>query len=89
MGKFEFDPEAIDNFVNSALTLRAGQMQALLDGVRDSEQGKDLSTVKAVLQARWQEEFERTLTDPHLSGWAEQLALGGRVIVEPKLTTRE
>jgi hypothetical protein len=82
---FEFNEDAIRDLANRAVTIRAQEMQALLDEVRTTEQGKDVDDVKAVLAARWRETFERDLTDPHLSAWAEQLAKGGQVIVKPEL----
>lgn len=82
---FEFNEDAIRDLANRAVTIRAQEMQAILDEVRTTEQGKDVDDVKAVLAARWREMFERDLTDPHLSAWAEQLAKGGQVIVKPEL----
>jgi hypothetical protein len=82
---FEFDEEAIRDLANQALTIRAREMQALLDEVRTTEQGKDVDDVKVVLATRWRETFERDLTDPHLRAWAEQLAKGGQVIVKLEL----
>ena len=71
---FEFNEDAIRDLANRAVTIRAQEMQALLDEVRTTEQGKDVDDVKAVLAARWRGTFERDLTDPYLSAWAEQLA---------------
>jgi hypothetical protein len=87
MAKFELNKQALADVANQAVALRAQQMQALLDAVGESERGKDISTVKATLGARWLQEFERQLTDPQLSAWAEQLAGGGRVIVKPETVT--
>ena len=80
---FEFNEDAIRDLANRAVTIRAQEMQALLDEVRATEQGKDVDDVKVSLAARWRETFDRDLTDPHLSAWAEQLAKGGQVIVNP------
>jgi hypothetical protein len=82
---FEFNQDAIRDLANRAVTIRAQEMQALLDKVRTTEQDKDVDDVKVVLAIRWRETFERDLTDPHLTAWAEQLAKGGQVIVKPEL----
>jgi hypothetical protein len=80
---FEFNEQAIADVANQAVTMRAQQIQSLLDEVQESESGNDVPAVKRALVARWQQEFDRTLTDPHLGTWAEQLAGGARVIVDP------
>lgn len=82
---FEFNEDAIRDLANQALTIRAQEMQALLDEVRTTAQGQEVDDVKVVLATRWRETFDRDLTDPHLSAWAEQLAKGGQVIVKPEL----
>ena len=87
MAKFELNKQALADVANQAVARRAQKMQAPLDAVGESERGKDISTVKATLGARWLQEFERQLTDPQLSAWAEQLAGGGRVIVKPETVT--
>lgn len=83
--KFEFNEQAITDLANRAATMRAEQMQALLDDIRSTEQGKDVPSLKNALATRWRETLDRELTDPHLSAWAEQLAKGGQVIVKPEL----
>ncbi len=87
MAKFELNRQALANVANQAVALRAQQMQALLDAVGQGEHGNEVSKVKATLGARWLHQFERLLTDPHLSAWAEQPAAGGRVIVKPEAVT--
>lgn len=87
MAKFELNKQALAKVANQAIAVRAQQMQALLDAVGQSEQGKDVSEVKAMLGARWLRQFEKPLTDPHLSAWAEQLAAGGRVVVQTEAVT--
>jgi hypothetical protein len=82
---FEFNEDAIRDLANRAVTIRAQEMQALLDEVRTTGQGKDVDDVKVSLATRWREAFDRDLTDPHLTAWAEQLAKGGQVIVKPEL----
>ena len=67
--------------VEQAVGLCARQMQAVLDAVGASASGEDVPTVRATLVARWQHEFQTTLSDPQLTAWASQLAAGGRVIV--------
>jgi hypothetical protein len=64
-------------------------MQDLLDSVLATQQGRDVEEVKSVLESRWHEQFDRTLTDPNLSAWAEQLASGGRVVVQQKDLTAQ
>lgn len=81
MAKFEFNERAIADIADQTVTLRAQQMRALLDAIQVSEHGKDIEVVKAMLALSWQQQFDGTLTDPHLSSWAEQLAKGGKVIV--------
>ncbi|MDA8266702.1 MAG: hypothetical protein M0T79_15450 [Actinomycetota bacterium] len=80
---FEFDDDAIRNLANRAVTMRAQEMQALLDEVRSTEQ--DVEAARANLAFHWRATFDRDLTDPHLSAWAEHSAKGGTVIVEPEL----
>ncbi len=82
---FEFNEDAIRDLAERAVTMRAQEMQTVLDAVRSTEQGKDIEVVKASLASRWRAAFERDLTDPHLSAWAEQLANGDAVIVKPEL----
>ena len=59
---FEFNEDAIRDLANRAVTIRAQEMQALLDEVRTTEQGKDVEDVKVSLATRWRETFERDLT---------------------------
>ena len=89
MAKFEFNKQALADVANKAVAIRAKEMQDLLDGLRASEDGKDVSEVKLVLVARWQEKFDRALGEPHLSSWARQLASGGRVVVEQQEVTAQ
>lgn len=85
MARFELNQGALADLANQAVAIRAQQMQVLLDGVLASHGGEDVSTVKFVLGARWQQQFDRALTDPHLSAWSEQLAKGGRIVVKPEI----
>jgi hypothetical protein len=87
MAKFELNKQALAKVANQAVAVRAQQMQTLLDAVAQSAHGKDVSEVKATLGARWLQQFEKPLTDPHLSAWAEQLAAGGRVVVKTEAAT--
>ena len=90
VAEFEFNQQALADVANEAVAVRASQMQDLLDSVLTTQQGRDVEEMKSVLASRWHQQFDRTLTDPHLSTWAEQLASGGRVVVRQKdLTARD
>lgn len=79
---FRLNEEAVKKVANDAVAIKAQQMQSLLDSLASTEKGKPVEDVKATLERRWTEDLSGTLTDPHLSAWAEQLAAGGRVIVK-------
>jgi hypothetical protein len=81
---FELNRDALTKVANDAAAIQAQQMQTLLDSLTATEEGKPVEDVKATLERRWTEDLGGTLTDPHLTAWAEQLAAGGRVIVNQK-----
>jgi hypothetical protein len=56
-------------------------MQRLLDQLGRTSVGKPVDEVKVDLKAAWQRAFGETITDPHLTAWAQGLADGQRIVV--------
>jgi hypothetical protein len=79
----KWNPEVLHRSVESVFNARADEMQAVLDSLRTSEQGKDVAAVKATLASRWQQEFGSMLSDEFLQSVAERLAGGTRVVLRP------
>lgn len=83
MAEIKWNPDAVRQVVQRGFDDAVPKMQAVLDSVLASEQGKDVEAVKATLAARWQQQLGLTASDGFLQGTAEQLAAGTRVVLKP------
>jgi len=75
--------DAVRQAVQTGFDAAVPKMQAVLDSVLASEQGKDVGAVKATLATRWRRDLGLTASDEFLQGMAEQLAAGTRVVLRP------
>lgn len=84
MADIKWNPDALTKAANAAVAQRASQMQTLLDSLHATERGKDVSAVKSVLASRWQQDFGVMPSDEWLTAYAERLAEGRPIIVNPQ-----
>jgi hypothetical protein len=80
MADFKFDQRALDKLAKQAVEAKAKEIQAMLDRLSRSCQGKPVDEVKRTLKREWERDGGK-ITDPELSQYAEVLATGGRVQV--------
>jgi hypothetical protein len=73
--------QAVERVANEGMREYATRMQRLLDQLGRTSAGKPVEEVKVALQAAWRRAFEKTITDPHLTAWAQGLADGRRIVV--------
>ncbi len=83
MAEIKWNPDALRRVVQRGFDDAVPKMQAVLDSVLASEQGKNVEVVKATLAARWHQQLGLAASDGFLQGTAEQLAAGTRVVLRP------
>jgi hypothetical protein len=83
MAEIKWNQDALQRVVKSGFEEAAAKMQAVLDSVRVSEQGKSAEAVKGTLATRWRSDLGMTPSDEFLQKMAEQLAAGTRVVLRP------
>jgi hypothetical protein len=73
--------QVVERAANEGMRDYATRMQRLLDQLGRTSAGKPVDEVKRALQAAWRRAFGKTITDPHLTAWAQGLADGRRIVV--------
>jgi hypothetical protein len=81
----EWDHDAIRRMTSEIVEEQASTLQDLLDRVFQLAPGKSVDWVKALLAKEWRSEFGSEITDPELSEYAQTLAGGCRIKVQPQL----
>jgi hypothetical protein len=81
--KLTWNPNVASNVAARAIPAFSEKAQAILDDILTGASGQDVATVRAMLRSRWQSEIGELPDESLLDKFANRLAAGQRVVLNP------
>mgnify|MGYP003576037326 CR=1 FL=1 len=82
MNKLKIDERALKKVAEQKVAEMADDLTVALNDLTPYYEGRPIEEVKSAVQETWAEASGGgSITDPHLTAFAEQISQGGRVVV--------